>query len=69
MARREVPEFNGTPTLTAEKVTAFKGQLAIAMGDEDKAGDVVEAAYYEGWAMALNWVLTTLYDVEEDTNA
>jgi hypothetical protein len=62
MARRDVPEFVGTPTLTDAKVSAFKRQLAVSMGDEDKAGDVDDAAFYEGWSMALDWVLTTLYD-------
>ena len=30
--------------------------LRIARGDEDKAGSIDDACYYEGWADALTWV-------------
>ena len=31
-------------------------QLEIAQGDYDKAGDLNDWAYYEGWVDALKWV-------------
>jgi len=39
---------------------------AIAQGDEDKAGDVEDACFYEGTANALKWVLEQLTEEPED---
>ncbi len=62
MARRDVPQFEGEATLTDEKLEAFKNVFATAMGDEDKASDISDSSFYEGWAEAMKFVRESLYD-------
>lgn len=61
MATTHIPPFEGTPTLTDEKVEQFKQWYAEVWGDYDKAGDVEDATYYAGVIDAYFAVLTTLY--------
>ena len=49
------------PKMTFEELRdALQNQFAISKGDEDKAGSIDDACYYEGWAMSLEWVLCLL---------
>lgn len=48
-------------TLNLEELRdALQNQYAISRGDEDKAGSIDDACYYEGWANSLEWVLCLL---------
>lgn len=63
-----VPQFEGTPTLTEEKVETIKEWFAIAMGDADKADDTDDLTYYQSYAEAYEIVLKLLYDVKEESD-
>jgi hypothetical protein len=67
MARTTPENWVGlTPTLTDEKVETIQDLYQRALGDEDKAGTIEDAAFYEGWQSALRWVLDVLHDKETD---
>ena len=58
MATTIVPRFNGLiirPVETIREVS--QDWLDTAQGDADKAGDVEDAVYYQGWVDALTAVL------------
>lgn len=52
---------------TPETVKRIYDQYVIALGDEDKATDPEDNAYYEGWRESLEWVLDMLYGIENIT--
>lgn len=60
MARTEVTDYTERPLSKmplGELRAACQEAYASAQGDEDKAGDVDDAAFYEGNVNALKWVL------------
>lgn len=58
MATTIVRKYTEPVVLTAEQIRdAAQGWLESARGDEDKAGDMLDANYYEGWADALEALL------------
>lgn len=62
MATTTPRQFTGTPTLDDDKIAHFKRWYEVALGDCDKAGDVNDAAYYQGVAEAFESVLALLFD-------
>ena len=64
MVTTKVPDWEGEPTLTPDMVGAFHVLLVGARGDEDKTTDDGLAAYYEGYADAMENVLNVLFGIE-----
>lgn len=62
MATRDVPQFEGTPTINEAKLNVFKGFLASAIADEDVATDPMDNAFYEGQVSAMRFALEQIYD-------
>lgn len=61
-----IPEWpTNLPTLTDDMVEAIKDWYETAQGDEDKAGDVDDCAFYEGQRLAFGSVLALLYGIED----
>lgn len=67
MARTTPRVWEGETKLSPEVVARLYDQYVTALGDEDKAGDVEDCVYYEGWREALEWVLDVLYGIENIT--
>jgi hypothetical protein len=61
-AREIKPDLNPT-----ELLNNVHEMLERAQGDEDKAGDVEDCVYYEGWKDALTWI-QNLMTVPEPEN-
>jgi len=61
-----IPEWpTDLPALTQDVVDAIKDWYESAQGDEDKAGDVNDCAFYEGQRVMAGQVLCLLYGIED----
>lgn len=58
--------FTGTPKAPLDIVERIYSAYCSAQGDEDKAGDVNDAAFYEGQKGAYLDVLRWLHDDEPE---
>lgn len=58
--------FAGTPSIDADKAAHIYDLYVSALGDEDKAGDMESAAYYEGQSGAFYYALTVIYGYDPE---
>lgn len=64
---RSIPlVFNGTATLTPEKIAILKQWYAYNLIDADKATELIDATVYKACANTLEDVLNILYEVQEE---
>lgn len=62
MATTTPMEFDGTPTLTLEKVENIKDWYKLLLGDADKATDADDHSYYQGGVDMAVSVLKLLHN-------
>lgn len=67
MATTTPRKWEGKTNLSQEDISRIYDQYTISLADEDKAGDVDDCAYYEGWRESLEWVLDMIYGIENPT--
>jgi hypothetical protein len=69
MARRLVPKYTKPFVITLEELReAAQDMLERARGDEEKAGEISDWVYYEGYADALEYMLKWMTGEVHDEN-
>lgn len=64
MATTILQEFEGNPTIDAEKVETIKEWYKQLQGDCDKASDALDGEYYQGGVDMAVSILALLYGYE-----